>query len=379
MIDVTVIGGGVMGLTTAWRLATAGRRVRLLERNPEAGQESSWAGAGIVPPRRIVPGLSPLELLQAHSVRLHTEWADELRHLTGVDNGYRRCGAVYPAFDDVQATALREEAAAWSRSGVDAEPLDLVGHGPASLRTIEPALDSSARASPIVAAMFLPDEAQLRNPRHLQALRIVCERSGVEIVTGAEVQSFRLAGDRLVEVVTPQGTFAAEQFALCGGAWTGDLAAKLGLRLAVRPIRGQIALLNPGRNVLQRIVNVGRRYLVPRDEGRVLVGSTEEDVGYDKQSTDAVIAELVEFAAQTVPALRDAPLEHRWAGLRPFSVDGLPYLGRAPGIANLYVAAGHYRWGITLSPATTVCLTQLLLGETPLLDLAPFRLDRPIA
>jgi glycine oxidase len=142
------------------------------------------------------------------------------------------------------------------------------------------------------------------------------------------------------------------------------------------PIRGQIVLFRCHEPPITRIINEGSRYLVPREDGRVLAGSTEEEVGFDKRTTAEAIADLTEFARDLVPALREATIEKTWAGLRPGSFDGLPYLGRLPGLMNAYVAAGHFRNGLFLSTATAVVMSQLIRGEQPEVDLSPFRVGR---
>jgi len=141
-------------------------------------------------------------------------------------------------------------------------------------------------------------------------------------------------------------------------------------------MRGQIALLNPGRPVLRRIINCGPRYLVPRVDGRVLVGSTMEHVGFDTRTTAEGIGGLLEMAGALAPGLASAPVERCWAGLRPGTPDGLPYLGRIPGYDNAFIAAGHYRSGLQLAPATAVVMRQLLRGESTSVPLDAFRMDR---
>jgi glycine oxidase len=185
-----------------------------------------------------------------------------------------------------------------------------------------------------------------------------------------------MAGGRVTGVVTPRGTLSAGKYCLCGGAWSADTAARMGVRLSIKPIRGQIALLNTGEPGLQRILNDGPRYLVPRGDGRVLVGSTEEDAGFVKQNTASAIGELLAFAQSLCPALGDARLERCWSGLRPGTADGLPYLGRLPDLENAFIAAGHFRQGLYLSPGTAVMMSQLLRGEKPEIDLTPFSVER---
>jgi glycine oxidase len=225
-------------------------------------------------------------------------------------------------------------------------------------------------------AYFLPDMAQLRNPRHLRALLAGCERHGVALRSGCPVYGFERSGARITGLRAAGETIGGGRFVIATGAWSDGLLEPLGWRPGVRPVRGQIALLNTGRPLLRHVLLWGSRYLVPRPDGRVLVGSTEEDAGFDKRPTAAAVGELLALACTLVPALAGAPLERCWAGLRPGTPDGLPYLGPVPGFDNLLVAAGHYRSGIQLSPATALVLKELLLGQPLTFPLEPFRLDR---
>lgn len=370
-MNVLILGGGAVGLSLAYELVRRGRKVCVVERNVEVGRESSWAGAGIVPAAVVRPTDSPLDQLSGHAARLHAEWAERLLAETGQDNGYRRCGGLHAADDDATSAALEAEVADLRRRGIVCEAADA-----ATIKRVEPALAAASGDGRLRAAYHLPDEAQVRNPRHVRALATACAARGVEIVTDAAAEEFVVRGDRVVEIRTGRGSFAAEQYVVCTGAWTGDLARRFGLDVAVKPIRGQIALLHPAAPLLHGIVEVGRRYFVPRPDGRVLVGSTEEDVGFDTRTTDEAIGMLRRFAYRLVPELEAAPVETTWAGLRPFSGNGLPYLGCVPAVPNLFVAAGHYRWGLTLSTSTAVVMAQLLAGEPTLVDLTPFRLDR---
>jgi glycine oxidase len=241
------------------------------------------------------------------------------------------------------------------------------------LRRLEPALGPGhARA------YFLPQTSQLRNPRHLKALLAVCRKRNVQLRAGCPILGLEREGSRITAARTGAGTIHAGRYLLAAGAWSGALLEPLGWRLGIRPVRGQIALLNTGTPLFQRILLKGKRYLVPRSDGRVLVGSTEEDAGFDKRTTAGAIHGLLDFAIQMVPGLVDVPLERSWAGLRPGSPDGLPYIGPVPGIENLFVAAGHFRAGIQLSPATGLVLTELFLGQKLTVSLEPFRLERAL-
>jgi len=368
-MDTLIIGAGAIGLSLAYELAKRGEKVGIVER-ADVGRESSWAGAGIVPPAAAGTDASPLRQLAALSARLHPEWHARLNDETRVDTGYRRCGALYLAHDDRSERQLADEVAQWQVTGIRHEVVDL-----ARVAELEPSLAVTG----VRTAIHLPDEAQLRNPRHVRALETACAARGVVTWVRRPVEQFVVGDGQVMEVRTATGSLVAGKYCLTAGAWSGDLAAKLGLRPAVKPIRGQIVLLNPQRPVVRGIVYAGdnfRHYFVARDDGRVLVGSTEEDVGFDKRTTAAVTHELLDFAIRLAPTLADAPIEQTWAGLRPYSADGLPYLGRAPELKNFFVAAGHYRWGLALSPATAVVMAQLMRGEPTEFDLAPFRLDR---
>jgi glycine oxidase len=397
MDDVLIIGGGVIGLSLAWDLATHGCSVRVIDQG-EVGREASWAGAGVLPPGVMRADQHPHEQLRGLSYQLHAEWAERLKRVTGIDTGYRRCGGIYLARAPGEAAALAGWAAALREEGIEAVrlsarslaevepgiqvPGERIGITPSVLSTQYSVLSTGAegRSHPLISQAYLvPGEAQLRNPRHLKALVAACEQTGVKIIPHVAPSEFRIRENELTEVCTSTGSMRARQYCFTAGAWTGQLLARLGINTGILPIRGQIVLFrckSASGGPITHIINEGSRYLVPRDDGRTLAGSTEEEVGFDKRTTDEAISELTEFARGLVPALREADVERTWAGLRPGSYDGLPYLGRLPGLKNAYVAAGHFRTGLFLSPATAVVMSQLLRGEKPGIDLAPFRVGR---
>ena len=354
--DVLILGGGVIGLTVAYHLAREGVRVEVVDKG-DFGQESSWAGAGIVPaPGDADRAPDPYGRMLSASSAMFPAVSQELRERTGIDNGYVRCGGLWLTHGDVEdvVRALRAQ-------GIRAEPA----------RPTEPALGPNL--GPVC---HLPDMAQVRNPRHVKALVTACASLGVALRPGCPVYVLECRGGRVAAAVTGAGRLTAGQFLVTTGAWADGLLEPLGCRLGVRPVRGQIVLLRAGTPPFRMIVEDGKRYLVPRPDGRVLVGSTEEDVGFDKNTTAAAVETLLHFATNLVPALKTAALERCWAGLRPGSPDGLPFLGPVAGADNLFVAAGHYRAGIQLSPATGRIMTELLLGRTLSFPLDAFRPDR---
>ncbi len=374
MDDCLIIGGGVIGLSLAYELSAHGLRVRLVDRRAP-GAEASWAGAGILPPPRRPP-LSPLDDLSSLSMRLHPQWAARLRDETGIDNEFWRCGAWYLSVRDEDPQLNTLESAGEVRlptqeATSEAQPVML-----SQVVEREPALADACGSGHINAAGAAEDECQLRNPLHLKALVAACRRRGVAIEPDIEVTGFWTSGHQVVGAQTSSGPRFAGSFCIANGAWAARLAHTWNMTVSIKPIRGQMVLLRHPEPALRRIVNVGKRYLVPRRDGRVLVGSTEEDVGFDRQTTDEGIAGLLRFARTLIPAWSSAEVERTWAGLRPATEDGLPYLCRAPELGNAFLTAGHFRNGIYLSPATAVVMSELMRDATTSVDLTPFCCNR---
>lgn len=186
---------------------------------------------------------------------------------------------------------------------------------------------------------------------------------GVELLAGHPVLSVQVDGHRIQAVSTGDHIHHASEFIFAGGTWTGQLLNQLGMRIQIEPIKGQMVLLRASPLPFRSVIQVGRQYLVPRNDGRILVGSTEERSGFDKRNTAEAIGELISFSQRLVPTLKRASFEQCWAGLRPFSTRGKPYLGRLPQYTNAAIAAGHYRYGLHLSPITAVLIRQVLLNQ----------------
>src|SRR5262249_15629524 len=283
--DVLILGGGVIGLTCAYFLAREGVRVEVVDKG-DFGQEASWAGAGILVPGSKNHARTPGELLHAHGVAMFPALSAELREETGIDNGYLRCGGweiVRPG-----EPVTRE----WRGEGVAFEVLDEKG-----LKRLEPMLAAKGMGT----VYHLPDMAQIRNPRHLKALLAACAAAGVKLGSNAPIHGFDRAGDSLTGARIWWGSGVAGKYLIAAGSWTGVLLDSLGVRLGFYPVRGQIAMLNTCTPRIRHVLMVGKRYMVQRPDGRLLVGSTEEDVGYDKSTTAGAIADLLQFACSLVP------------------------------------------------------------------------------
>ena len=364
MTDVLVVGGGVIGMSIAWQLSCRGVTVKVLDQG-QFGREASWAGAGILPPGNPEAATHPYDRLRGESCRLWHSWSEQLRSETGIDNGFQNSGGIEVRLSG-PTDQLDELATAWRAEGVVAESL-----GPQELQDYEPALNPA-----MVAGLRLPEKCQVRNPRHLKSLVAASAARGVELLPGTPVQELVRENGRVAAVRTLDGEHTAGQFVVAAGAWSRRLLEACGTTLRVEPVRGQIVQLEAQPLPFSHVIGLGPRYLVPRPDGRVLVGSTEEWVGFEKQNTAAGVMGLIRFASELVPALSGARFARCWAGLRPGAEDGLPYLGNVPGHENLFVATGHFRSGLQLSPATAVVISQLLLGEEPLVPLEMFSCDR---
>lgn len=364
MADVVVVGGGVIGLSVAYELAGQGATVTLLEQ-AQFGQEASWAGAGILHPGNLSLATSPQAKLRALSFSCWQPLSKQLKEQTGIDNCFLNCGAIQLGISTEKS--LQAEYEEWQREGVEAEWLNMV-----SIANYEPAL-----APQFQYGVRLPQLHQVRNPRHLKALYRGCQQRGVQLIPGTPVVDWQvqLGRVRAAEVLTDVGRYFGDHFVITAGAWSDRLLRRANCQSAITPVRGQMVLLNMQQRPIRHVIEAGPRYVVPRNDGRVLVGSTEEWVGFDKRNTAEGIRSLLEFGSSLVPSLKDATLERCWSGLRPRSSTNIPIIDRVPDYQNLFVAAGHFRSGLQLSPATGLLVRQLLLGQPLSVPLAAFGFD----
>jgi glycine oxidase len=361
--DVVVVGGGIIGLSVAYFLANDGASVTVLDRG-DLGAEASWAGAGILPPGNPDRAATHLDKLRAIGSAGFAAFSAELRERTGIDNGYRRCGGIeFLQPEDEGLPAL------WKAEGIAVYSLTREG-----VARLEPAL------APVPGPAFLlPDTAQVRNPWHLRALIAACRELGVNLRPHTPVAGWERGVGRVVGARLGNGDIVTGgRYLLAAGAWSEAFLELLGQAPHLHPVRGQIVLFkHPRPGVLGRVLTLGKEYLVPRGDGRILVGSTEEpEASFEKGNTPDGVAKLRELAVRTVPALGQAEVEKCWSGLRPGSPDGLPFLGGVPGWADVFVAAGHFRAGVQLSLGTGRAMAELMTGKEPCVPLDAFRLDR---
>ena len=366
MTHSIVVGAGVVGLSIAWELVKRGHRVTVVERG-RIGRQASWAGAGILLPANEQTAVHPLEQLTALSNRLHAEWSAELRSETGIDNGYQVCGGVYLARSAGEQAALAGLQSFWDECQIK--------YCPMSSKELAKRYNF-IETSQIRAAMSVPEEAQIRNPLHLLALESACQLRGVDLVSHAEEVVFETQGNELVAIRLGERRITADVFCVAAGAWSSQVLTPLGIQLPMIPVRGQMLLYQSSRFLLKTILNEGSRYIVPRQDGHLLVGSTTEEAGFQNLTTAEGIRELKEFAERLIPKLTSERLLNSWAGLRPATYDGFPYLGKMPNWENGFVATGHFKVGLQQSTGTAVLMAELIETQTPTVEMAVFAPSR---
>ncbi len=352
-----VVGGGIIGLLSAYQLASAGQQVVLLELG-ETGREASWAGGGIVSP--LYPWRYSLAVTAlAHwSQDFYPGFGESLRAQAGIDPEVHETGLYWLDLED------EEEALLWAAA--NGRPLRRLAME--QVHAAVPALGEG-----FTKAVFMSGVANVRNPRLLRALReALAGMANVRVVERCRVTGFVRESGRVVGVRTAQGEERGERVVVAAGAWSGELLATLGLALPVKPMKGQMILFKCAEDFLPSMVLAKRRYAIPRRDGHVLVGSTLEDVGFDKTPTEDALESLRTTAVELLPALADAEVVRHWAGLRPGSPEGIPYIGAVPGFEGLWLNCGHFRNGLVLAPASCQLLADLMLGRKPTLDPAPY-------
>jgi len=363
-------GGGVIGLSIAYQSALNGWSVLVVDAG-EIGQAASWAGAGILPAGATIAPLDPLEQLRALSHRLHPEWSRRLLEQTGIDNEYRKCGGMYLACTLAESATLSANEMWWDEHGIDYECLssdELIKRLPA----VATLLESSAQLE----SWYVPEDCRLRNPRHIRALMSACKKLGVRLIENTRIDRFETRGDRILSARSGEREFIAKRYCVTNGAWASQLMGSLGIETGILPVRGQMVLYKLDRPLFSMVINEGHRYLVPRDDGYLLAGSSEEEVGFDDRTTPDMLDQLKRWSCKLIPSLASAPIERTWAGLRPGSFDSLPYLGTLYPFENAFIAAGHFRNGLHWSTATGLLMQQWMSGQKTDIDLKPFCVQR---
>jgi glycine oxidase len=344
--DVIIIGGGIIGVSLAIELRKRGATVLVVERG-EPGREASHAAGGmLVDSSADTP--EPLQALAIASAKMYPEFAHELEVESGLKVDLRDAGSiVFPPAEHVHA-----------RPGFS--PSSLL---PAPLRELEPALANSERP-----AFFLKERSV--DPRALTLAAIkTAKRRSVDFSSGDPVRRVDIVQGRAAGVTTTKTSFAGSKTVNCAGAWAGQIAPDV---FPTRPVKGQmLCLVMPSRDLIRHVIRSPEVYLIPRSDGRLLVGATVEEAGFDKRTDRATIQHLYRAALALVSMLADAKILEDWAGLRPGTPDALPILG-ATETPGYFVASGHFRDGILLAPITAQLMANVVMGCATGFDLKPF-------
>jgi glycine oxidase len=361
-IDALIVGAGVIGCATAFELARRGVAVRVLERSVP-GAEASSAAAGLLGAQVETHEAGPLASLCLLGRDRFATWASELASRTGIDIEHRACGVTRVAFSAEEAAVLEHDIEWQLDAGLRVERPSI-----AELRELEPEISDRAYA----AARF-PDDARVDPPRLLRAMRIAGERAGAVFSSGAMVRRV-LVEDGIATGVEIEGgaELHAGHVVIAAGSWSNLVPGVPVAADTVRPARGQIIELVAKMPPLRGAVFGKRAYLSPRDDGRILIGSTLEFVGFERAVTAGAVRDLLAGAIDLVPSLANAEVSRMWSQFRPYTQNQLPLIGPSS-VAGLLLATGHFRNGILLGPVTGEIIADLVTGKTPPIDLSAFR------
>ena len=341
--EVLIIGGGVIGLSVARELHRRGvRKITLLERG-RIGREASFAAAGMLAPHAETNQADTFTKFCAESAALYEAFAAELFDETGVDVELDKNGTLYLAFNDQDVREIRHRFE-WQKAANLA-----VEHWRAEeARRAEPFISPDVRE-----ALFFPHDWQVENRKLLAALQKYAALNSIEIAEQTEVKSLIVEHGKVLGAVGTDGRkFFAAETVLTAGAWTSLIAAENFTLPKIKPIRGQIIAYKTAKRLFHKVIYSPRGYLVPRGDGRILIGATVEDVGFDNRTTDAGTNFLRECGAEISAPLGNLEISEKWSGLRPAAADDLPVIGSFPQVENFLTATAHFRNGILLAPLT---------------------------
>jgi len=354
--DVLIIGAGINGLLGALTLVRADISVTVVDQGDFA-RESTWAGAGILSPLMPWDYGEEVNVLAERGRALWPGLAMTLQTSTGLDPEYWACGMLAAGDFDLEVATAWCDAHGWACS--------------TSLPETEAKLHMGE------SRLWLPEVAQARNPRIAKALVAACQQAGVRLLGQSEVLGFDFQAGHVTSVRTRTGQIHADTYVVCAGAWSKPLLGKTALGVEIVPVRGQILLFKSAPGTLRHILYRQGQYLVPRMDGHILAGSTLEYAGFDKTATHEARDSLLMFALESLPALAQAELVQQWAGLRPGSPGNVPTISRHPEVDNLFLNSGHFRYGVTMAPASAELLSQLVLGQPTTLNAQPYEWRRP--
>ncbi len=353
MTDCIIVGGGLIGMLTARELQQAGAEVLILERG-KLGGESTWAGGGILSPLYPWRYDDAVNALAKHSQQIYPKIAQELLDESGIDPEYTQSGLL------VLDNEI-DEATGWARQwGMQLHSLQSIDE----LRQCEPALNKKH-----LSALWMPDISQMRNPRLIKALKGSLDYRKISYVENSEVVKLDIKNSQIEGVTTSKKSYKASKVIVAGGAWSNKIIQQFAQPPKIKPVKGQMILFKGEPGLLKAMVLSNGRYLIPRQDGRILAGSTLEYTEFKKELTQNARNDLRAAAIDLIPELEGLPIEHHWAGLRPGSEHGVPYICEHPDIEGLYINSGHYRNGVVLGVASAYLLVDIFMKKiTPNAD-----------
>jgi len=352
--DAIIVGAGIVGLSLARELNQQGLRVLVVEKG-EPGREASWAAGGMLAdfPLETAPGLRDLATASA---RMYPEFVRELEDESGLKIDLRSVGTL--VLFRVETGQIPATTQAYALPGPLAE--------------LEPALRISSGREPRLTPLLVKERCV--DPRHLATAAIAAARHrGIDFSCGDQVLAVEVADGKASGVRTNKRQLAAGLVVNCAGAWAGQISPH---RFPTRPVKGQmLCVAMPQKELVRHVVRTPDVYLIPRSDGRMLIGATAEEAGFDKQTVPETIQKLRQAALDLVPKLAEARTLEAWAGLRPGTPDGLPIIG-ATSTPGYFVATGHFRDGILLAPVTAKVMGQVISGQNPQIDVSKFSASR---
>ena len=357
--DVIITGGGIIGMLTARELHNAGVDVLVIERGPLGG-ESSWAGGGIISPLYPWRYSRSVNQLAEISKQIYPALAQQLQQESGIDCELLSSGLLFTGLEE------RQQAQRWAQEW----PVELHTITDArQIHEIEPQVSTD-----IDSGLWLPHIMQIRNPKLVKAMKGSFDTLGIQYLEHTPVEELMIRDGMIKGVKAATNTYSADKVIIASGAWSSGFIRDE-TNVAVEPVKGQMIMFRGEPGLIQRMVLSSGHYIIPRKDGRVLAGSTLERTGFDKTITDEATVELRRAAVEIIPVLDEMEIERQWAGLRPGTEQGIPYICSHPEIGGLYINAGHYRNGVVLGAASARLMAEMVLGQKTSLDPAPYALD----
>ncbi|MFD1739071.1 glycine oxidase ThiO [Bacillus salitolerans] len=365
--DVLIVGGGIIGHSIAYTLSKRGSSVLVLEKG-EINEKASQRAAGMLAAQGEVKEDGPLFQLARKSRNTFPALKDELKEQSGIDIELIEKGMLNVAMTDEKADELKEMILFQQSAGEDAIWLSAK-----EANELEPGLSTN-----IIGAMYAPKDGQVSAPKLAHAFAKAASSLGADIQEHTEVVKILSKQGKCVGVETACDTFLAEHVVVTTGAWTKQVLQSAGLTLPIYPVKGECISVHSHRSIIEKTIFTDECYVVPKCEGRFIIGATMVPNTFDEQVRVGSVTGLLNKAMNLVPFLKDTTWEKVWAGIRPQTIDGLPFMGEHPMIQGLYVSTGHYRNGILLSPITGEIMADMIHGVPNNQDITAFSLHRAI-